>query len=130
MESSFWLSSVRLSFKWGTSCLGRDKIFEIFQLFSRIFISLSKYKHTLKLVPTITYVSRIISHSDGWKSIINEKFTSGLKFLFCSVFNCIILFSIILQIDQSLKWINIPVDTSLRLVQMSYLAIIKLQFET
>lgn len=64
------------------------------------------------------------------EAIINEKFTSDLKFLFCIVFNWIMSFSIILQINQSFKSISILVSTDLRLVQMSHLAITNLQFQT
>ena len=59
------------------------------------------------------------------EAIIKEKFTSDLKFLLS-----IMSFSIILQINQSLKSISILVSTYLRLVQMSHLAITNLQFQT
>ena len=64
------------------------------------------------------------------EAIIKEKFTSDLKFLLSIVFNWIMSFSIILQINQSLKSISILVSTYLRLVQMSHLAITNLQFQT
>ena len=64
------------------------------------------------------------------EAIIKEKFTSDLKFLLSIVFNWIMSFSIILQINQSLKSISILVSIYLRLVQMSHLAITNLQFQT